>query len=329
MSAAPRTGGTGVSTVIAEHLANPASTWSVGGYGAIAEFARDADEPCELGMQQAVTPRGAIRAERAAGLAALAYEVLSAQPALWHHGVLFSLPAAAARMPARHAITELGPDHDAIRAADRSAALFDLGFGSRAFAFCVRTTERALIDLLRRAAGRSLFDAGREVASTLIDASPHRVAISRVARIEVYQRIAAEGGATPSGPHTHLIPRLLRPGRAHSSNIPLPAGWIPGLTLYPPHPAKDEAGVCKPFARDQHAAFQRLVDLFGDDESRAAKGALLAAVEGGTPPALWRAPLTRHARTACRIALRQLRQSGATMPALGAWERAIERRGRA
>lgn len=310
--------------LVAAHLADPASGWSIGASGVLAEFMRGAGEPCAHAELQIVTARGAIRVDPSADPSALAYEVLSAQRGLWHHGVLLSLPAAAAALPVRTVVTELGPDRDAIRDADRAAVLFDLGLGSGAFAFCVRTTDAALMHTLRRAAGSGFLAAGRDLAATLVAASPHRVAISRVARIEVYQSIAAEGGATPSGPHTHLMPRLLRPARGASTNIPLAPGWIAGLTLYPPHPAKDAAGTEKPFSHAEHAAFQRLLATFGDALSVAAKTDLAAAVERGDPPADWRPPDTRHARQACRIALRQLRLAGAPAATLADWERAVD-----
>jgi hypothetical protein len=310
--------------LVAARLADPRNAWSLGGSGALAEFMCAAGEPCERDALQAVTARGAIRVGRRADLAALAYEVPSAQPGLWHHGVLFSLPAAAAVLPARTVVTELGPDRAAIRAADRGDALFDLGLGSAAFAFCVRTADAALVAVLRRAAGGGFLAAGPALASALVAASPHRVAVSRAARIEVYQPIAAAGAATPEGPHTHLLPRFLRPGRAVSANIPLAPGRVPGFTLHPPHPAKDEAGERKPFAAVEHADFQRLLERFGDPASVAAKAALRAAVERGSSPERWRAPATRHARLACRIALRQLALEGVPRTSLRGWRRVVE-----
>jgi hypothetical protein len=312
--------------LVAAHLADPASGWSIGASGVLAEFMRDAAEPCRRDRFQVATARGAIRVDPSADLTALAYEVLSAQPGLWHHGILFSLSAAAAALPVRAVVTELGPDRDAIRDVDNAAVLFDLGLGSSAFAFCVRTADVTLLRMLRRAAGGGFLAAGRDFAATLVTASPHRVAISRVARIEVYQPIAAEGGATPSGPHTHLMPRLLRPARAASANIPLMPGRIPAFTLYPPHPAKDAAGVKKPFSRAEHDAFQRLLAMFGDPVSVAAKTELAAAIERGDSPAAWRAPGARNARQACRIALRQLRLLGKPAAALAGWEQALEGR---
>jgi hypothetical protein len=173
-----------------------------------------------------------------------------------------------------------------------------------------------------RGCGRPPLAAGAALARALVDASPHRVAFSRLARIEVYQPIAPAGGATPSGPHTHLMPRLLRPRQSHSANIRLPAGVVPGLTLYPPHPAKDEAGVRKPFSPAEHDAFQSVFDRFADAEAREAKAAVIAAIERGDPPE--RKPATRIGRQAARIALRQLRLAGRSGAALAAWERALE-----
>ena len=311
--------------LVAARLADPRNAWSLGGSGALAEFMRAADEPCERDALQAVTARGAIRVEARGELGALAYEVPSAQSGLWHHGVLFSLPAAAAVLPPRTVVTELGLDREAIRAEDRAALLFDLGLGSAAFAFCVRTADAALLAALRRAAGNGFLAAGPALGAALVAASPHRVAISRAARIEVYQPIATAGGVTPDGPHTHLIPRLLRPGRPVSANIPLAPGRVPGFTLHPPHPAKDELGERKSFAHVEHADFQQLLEAFGDPTFVAAKVALQAAVERRDAPEAWRAPATRHARLACRIALTQLRSSGRVLGALRGWETVLDR----
>jgi hypothetical protein len=310
----------------AQYLDDPASTWSVGSYGALAEFARDADEPCERRDLQCLTARGAIRIRASGALQARAYEVPSVGPAGWHHGVVFVLPAAGAAMAARTVLTELGPDRDAVRAGDREAVLFDLGLGASSFDFCVRTAEPALLGALRAAAGRPLLGPGRAIAATLVEASPHRVAISRAARIEVYQRIPPAGSASPAGPHTHLMPRLLRPSRNVSANVPIPAHTLPQLTLYPPHPAKDHAGVPKPFAREVHEAFQRVLQQFGDDRAVAAKRTLVAAIAANRAPESWAAPRERHPRQACRIALRQLRLLAGDA-ALDAWDALLERRG--
>ncbi len=309
----------------ATHLRDPSSSWSVGTFGVLAEFGREPDEACEIDDLTVVTGRGAISIARAAEVRALAYEALSAAPGQWHHGVYFCLRRAVAEAAPRRAITELGPDRAALRAADRDAILFDLGLGAASFSFCVRTTDSALLGQLRRAAGTRLLDPPRGVARAIVEAGPHRVAVTRLGRIEVYQPIARADGRTPSGPHTHLIPSLLRPALTHAANIAVPSGWVPVLAMYPAHPAKDETGNPKPFERHAHAAFQALVARYGDPAARAAKAAVLAAIERGLPPTGRRLPASRGARAAARIALRQLRLEGADSAALEDWERALER----
>jgi hypothetical protein len=308
----------------AAHLRDPASSWSVGTFGVLAEFARDPDEASAIDDLTVVTGRGAMRVEREPEVRALAYEALSAQPGQWHHGVLFCMRRARTEFTPQRAIVELGPDRDAIRPVDRDAVLFDLGLGATTFAFCIRTADPALVAELRRAVGTRLLDPPRGVARRIIEASPHRVAVSRLARIEVYQPIAQADGRTPSGPHTHLIPSVLRPALTHSANIAVPAGWVPALALYPLHPARDEAGNPKPFDPGTHAAFQALVARYGDPAARAAKTTVVDAIEHDVPPSARRVPSSRRGRAASRIALRQLRQSGADSAVLEDWERALE-----
>jgi hypothetical protein len=309
----------------ATHLRDPGSSWSIGTFGVLAEFAREPDEAFTIDGLTVVTERGAISVARETEVRALAYEALSAQPRQWHHGVFFCLRRARTELAPRRAITELGPDRDALRAEDREALLFDLGLGATAFSFCVRTADPALAAELRRAVGTRLLDPPRGVARLIMEASPHRVAVTGLGRIEVYQPIAQADGKTPSGPHTHLIPSVLRPALTHAANIAVPEGWVPVLALYPAHPARDEAGNPKPFDPERHAAFQVLVARYGDPAARDAKAAVLAAIEHGVSPTPRGLPNSRRARAASRIALRQLRQAGVDSPVLEDWERALER----
>src|SRR5213596_548295 len=119
-----------VQALLLEHLRDPASSWSCGRFGAIAEFHRDADEPAEIAeapAMSAVTARGALRFDVPGELRPVAYETISKCIDSWGHGLALCLPRDKARMSGRTTITELGPDRAAIRAQDRDALLFDLG----------------------------------------------------------------------------------------------------------------------------------------------------------------------------------------------------------
>ena len=209
--------------------------------GAIAEFNHLDGAPAEAREDAAggvlIGPLGAVRVRLTAGTRAVSFANPDGHSVAETHTVGFCLPVIQAAMGGRTAITELGVDEDAIRDGDRDAVLFDLGVGAPHVDFCVRTDDAALLGVLRQSAGRGLFDGSLpDALAALKQAAPHRVAVSRLARVEVYQGIGSgkAGVATPEGPHTHLLPGLLRTGRTHAPGTPIPEGWLCCLNLHPP-----------------------------------------------------------------------------------------------
>jgi hypothetical protein len=189
------------------------------------------------------TPRGAIRLEPTDGCECIPYKPRSARDER-NYGVAVCLPEPQARLEQRDVPTELGADGAAIRPQDRAARLFDLGFGTPYATLCVRTDDAGLIARLREGAGRPILD-NTELFDHLACSSPHRVFVSRLGRIEVYQAIAPRGGQTPEGPHTHLLPRLVKARRTHTANALLPQGLIPCATFYPTGSIKSVAGASR------------------------------------------------------------------------------------
>jgi hypothetical protein len=219
-------------------------------------------------------------------------------------------------------VTELGPDREALRPEDRGCALFDLGLGLANCDFCVRTADPAVQEALC-AAGDVPLLANASLLEFLSRRSPHRVMLSRLGRIEVFQKIGVKGSSPPAGPHTHLLPRFVWQGRTHAADIPVPKGWLPCLSLYPPNPVQDEEGRRKPLDRAELDAFQALLERFGDADHLRTKCEVTAAVRAGKDPD----PLaysTRRRRIACRIALRQLRKLDGASPRLERWLREFD-----
>jgi predicted Fe-S protein YdhL (DUF1289 family) len=209
-------------------LALDSHAWSIGTWGAVAEFHRAPDEAfdsraVEHGVE-AETPRGAMRIERIGKARAFLGTDASTVAFAVHK-------ARTARNPAR-TITDLGPDQGAVRDQDRAARLFDLGLGQPHMALCVRTADADLTARLEAACGAPLFDAPDDLLRRLKDASPHRVACSVLGRIEVYQPIAEHGAATPEGPHTHLLPDLLAENKRCGPDLILPPTYFAALMLY-------------------------------------------------------------------------------------------------
>jgi hypothetical protein len=305
--------------LLQREISNPDTQWSLGTFGAIAEFSRDHGEQVRLVQSaeavSAMTPRGSIALTPRASIRPFASEGIT--KAGWNQRIALCLPRDDCAMNQRVALTEIGPDHQAPRERDREAILFDLGLGALQADFCVRIGDRNLAARLRDHAGRSLFERGNPAMGMILAANPHRVFISRLGRIEVYQPIPPSSGKSPEGPHTHVLPRLLQSRRTHPATEPVPQGWIPCAHLYPPHAARDGLGEARPFEATHHHAFQRMMAACGDPAALATKRRVVDAVLAGEPPTAVAGD--RHGRISVRIALRQMKSQGHASAALSAW----------
>jgi hypothetical protein len=313
-----------IAELVSAHLALPGSSWSIGGFGAIAEFHHVRALPSTITATAAVSPLGGIAIHARPDAVAIAYEVPAGAADYWHHGVVLCLPEQAARITTPGRVQDLGVDDAALQPAERTHRLFDLGIGAPTFRFCVRTADMHVIAALGEAAGTSFFDRAATLTPLLLEASPTRVAISALGRVEVYQPIALPGGKTPEGPHTHLIPGLLRSTHTHSRNVPVPEGLLPAATLYPEHPIVDGEGRRKPFDGDAHAAFQALLERYGNRQALATKREVIEAARTGRTPVADAMDRSRHGRLAGRVAVRQLLHLDGPAPALADWRAAYE-----
>lgn len=306
--------------LLSRHMGEADTHWSLGTFGAIAEFTRDSDEPTALARNttslSATTGRGGIRITPLVEMQPIASE--TAVGGGWNHRVALCLPREHCAMSRRSVLAEIGPDVAALREQDQQSVLFDLGLGCLQVDCCIRLSDADATDQLRPHIGRSLFEAGNPAMGIIFAAHPHRVFISRLGRIEVFQPIPPPDGKSPLGPHTHVLPKLLAHGRTHAATEPIPEDLVPCAHLYPPHPAKDAMGRPRPFDRKHHDAFQELFESFGNPELVALKRRIIAAVVAGEEPALAIAD-GRFERGSVRVALRQLRAAGTSLPMLAAW----------
>jgi hypothetical protein len=185
--------------LLAGHLSDADTAWSIGTFGAIAEFTRDADEAVALeridGAIAAVTARGGLRLVAHEAMRLVASESLTTQS--WSHRVSLCLPAGLCAMDGHTVLTEIGPDADALRAEDRAAVLFDLGLGTLQLNACIRTGDAEVIASLQKWTGRSLFELGSGAMAVILAANPHRVFVSHLGRVEVFQPIPPPNGKSP------------------------------------------------------------------------------------------------------------------------------------
>lgn len=313
--------------ILAGQLADCDNHWSLGTFGALAEFTRDAGEPVAITQDDdavaAVTARGGIRLTRYPNLRLVASE--TATRASWNHRVALCLPRDQSAMNRRSVLTEIGADDGALRVQDRSAILFDLGLDAWQVDACIRVADTAVASELRAHVGRSVFDHDNPAMGVIVSTSPHRAFLSRVGRIEVFQPIPPPHGKSPEGPHTHVLPKLLQHRRTHAATEPIPEDLVPCAHLYPAHPVKDGLGRPLDFDVTRHESFQLVLAQFGDPQVVALKREVVAALERDRNPAEIRLPNDRMARACVRVALRQYQASRRSSRALTAWLQAHDR----
>ena len=313
------------------HLNDRASSWSIGGYGAIAEFHwlpddnPEDDSGDDSGGLQVVTEAGALSLRLREDVVPHAYQGLSRHPDRWLQGIALCLPWRRARRGARAVLTELGPDRHAIRGRDRDAVLFDLGLALPHVDACVRSDSPELLQALRAGCGRSLLEPGNAVMPAIIEASPHRVFSSQLGRVEVYQRIGRAGQPTPLGPHTHVLPRLLAAQRASAEDNDAPAYHRACAYLYPKHPLTDNLGNRTAYDRDAHGQFTALMERWGDASFLAERQRTIRAVRAGVDAHRYQAPTNAKGRYALRIAIRELAQQMGDTDIIEAWRRRFDR----
>ena len=298
-----------INAVLEQHLNRVSSSFSIGTFGAIAEFHRSSEDPVIINKANQLTimtRQGAIRLQILENTYAIAYEAISKNQHRWQQGVVFCLSKAEACMNQRKGLTELGHDQDTIDSTQSDEILFDMGINAYNIDFCIRTKDPTLIKLLRQAAGLSYEALPDHLKSEIINTSPCRVVLSKLGRIEVYQAIGKE--KTPHGPHTHLLPKLFTKKITHSANTPIPENLVPCLTLHPGNPLLDHLGQDTPFNQALFKQFEQLLDQWGLAKCNTVKKSLIQAVLSDSSPSDFPKPVSREARATLRVTLRQMRQ---------------------
>lgn len=203
--------------------------WSMGVQGALAEFAVPGIGPGAVAVRRSGRT---VEAHTAGG--GLRLTVTDETQAIATGGTVYlAVPRSTLRPPAA-GLTVAEADPDALRPDDGHDLFVDLAVGHAAAAFCIRTADPDLGKRLRAIEGAGWPESLAAVGPALVAASPHRIVTTPLGRIEVYAAIPADDGASPEGPHTHLLPPLLRTGRELPAGVTLPAALAPAAAFHPP-----------------------------------------------------------------------------------------------
>jgi hypothetical protein len=103
-----------------------------------------------------------------------------------------------------------------------------------------------------------------------------------------------------------VLPKLIVKRRTHSSNVPIPDGWQPVLTVHPQSPWRLEESGQRTYDPEADAAFAPLLTRFERSEDKAIRASVATAVHAGAEASSFAWPQTRRARILARITLRRL-----------------------
>ena len=115
-------------------------------------------------------------------------------------------------------------------APEAEGVVIDLGLGLTGFRFLLRTTDAALVRLLRRSLGRPLASTSGAVLAALAAAAPTRIVESPAGRIEIDR---PWGEAAGPGPTATLSPGLTTRNAGLASGLALPPGYLAAAVLVP------------------------------------------------------------------------------------------------
>ncbi|WP_421904544.1 DUF1289 domain-containing protein [Mameliella sp.] len=146
--------------------------------------------------------------------------------------IALAVPIGRALRDLARSLTALGPDEDAVLPRDAGGTRFDLGLGSRAARFTVRC-DKALAARLAHCQGTAWPDHLSRSGLALRDAAPVRVIETPCLRLEIDAEIPPPDGASPEGPHTHLLPDHVAQRLETPPTVPLPAGYVATALIYP------------------------------------------------------------------------------------------------
>ncbi len=204
--------------------------WSIGVQGALGEFdPTGATVSGASGEIVATTPTGAMRLRFTDDTRA--FFAGGVDPV--RRPVLAVLASVTVGVDLRTRITVLGPDLDAIDPRHRNETLVDLGLGRTAGAFMIRSADPEVLGLVERVVGLNWRDASSAIGPQLIEASPTRVVLSPIGRIEVFAPIPDADQESPDGAHTHLLAGDLERGDDLPFGIQIPKGFVPGAVHFP------------------------------------------------------------------------------------------------
>jgi hypothetical protein len=175
----------------------------------------------------------------------------------WTQNVYLCVPKQDAKMSCRDKLTYLGHYKDV----QDEGELWDLGVGNKTLDACIIAKDEQTNQLLKQKEGKYIIDDPNFLRELVIH-SPTRLFKSKHAYIIVRQKIPREGEDEVEGPHTHLLPHIIKSGKHF--DVPVPKTMIPVLQTNPFGSVIDGNGDFHKWNGFDEDKFQRFLEKYGD-----------------------------------------------------------------
>ncbi len=191
-------------------MSNPRSAWAIVRNGAVAEFSISAVDDIlyhffdpESNLLFADTQKARLRLILDDSIKPVVAETAAYRCSPWSQCVYLCLQDEDARMSCRNSLTHIQSNDD-----EQEGELWDLGIGNDSLDFCIIVQDIELQQALKKKEGKHIID-DLEFLKELVKFSPQRLLRTKFASILVKQKIPTIGEDI-NGPHTHLLPQIIR-----------------------------------------------------------------------------------------------------------------------
>lgn len=182
----------------------------------------------------------------------------------WTQIIYLCIPKDQAKMSCRNKLTYLGNFDNGTDKGD----LWDLGVGTETLDACIVAKDKPTNELLKQNEGKYIID-DPDFLRELVIHSPPRLFQTKFAYIIVRQKIPLTEKEELEGPHTHLLPPIIKSKKYFE--VPVPENMIPIIQTDPFGSVIDGNGNFHAWNGFENDDFQTFLQKYGDSKYVALK----------------------------------------------------------
>ena len=263
-----------IKNLILESAKKNSTSWAIVRSGIVAEFSivpgDDIQTSFKDNMLKIQTQRASLSLEFDESISAIVAESGAHGCSPWTQNIYLVIPKDQAQMSCRDKLTFLGNfKEDSV-----DGRLWDLGVGNKTIDACIITDNDTHLLLKQRESQHILDDP--KFLRKLVQHSPVRLFKSKFATILVKQKIPLSESDEIDGPHTHLLPPIIKKGKQFLSPIPDTMESI--IQVNPFVSVIDGNGQFYKWTGFTNDKFQELLQKHGDNSYLSHKNQLLQKI---------------------------------------------------